>query len=103
MLKKILLSTLLFYFLVLIQTSFLVHFTIFNAVPNIILILVVIWNLLEKRENYLGIINALIGGFFLDVFSSHFIGFYILILMGLAIFIKLIFKKHVRIPFIDKI
>jgi len=101
--KKILLSIILFYFLVLIQTSFLVHFTIFDAVPNIVLILVLGWNLLEKRKNYLGVTNALIGGFFLDVFSSHFIGFYILILIGLAIFIKLIFKRYVRIPFIDKI
>ncbi len=103
MLKKILISIIVFYFLVLIQTSFLVHFTIFDAVPNIVLILVVAWNLLEKRKNYLGIINALIGGFFLDIFSNRFIGFYVLILVGLAIFIKLIFKRYVRIPFIDKI
>ena len=103
MLKKILLSIIVFYFLVLVQTSFLVHFTIFDVVPNIVLILVVIWNLLEKRKNYFGVINALIGGFFLDVFSSQFIGFYVLIWVGLAIFIKLIFKRYVRIPFIDKI
>ena len=103
MLKKILISIIVFYFLVLIQTSFLVHFTIFDAVPNIVLILIIIWNFLEKRRNYLGITNALIGGFFLDVFSSHFIGFYVLILVGLAIFIKLIFKRYVRIPFVDKI
>jgi len=103
MFKKILISIVVFYFLVLIQTSFLVHFTIFNAVPNIILILVVVWNLLEKRKNYFGVINALIGGFFLDIFSNYFIGFYVLILVGSAIFIKLIFKRYVRIPFIDKI
>ena len=103
MIKKILISIIVFYFLVLIQTSFLVHFTVFDAVPNIVLILVVVWNILEKRKNYLGIINALIGGFFLDIFSNRFIGFYVLILVGLAIFIKLIFKRYVRIPFIDKI
>lgn len=103
MYKKILISIIVFYLLVLVQTSFLVHFTIFDAVPNIVLILVVAWNLLEKRKNYLGIINALIGGFFLDIFSNHFIGFYVLILVGLAIFIKLIFKRYVQIPFIDKI
>jgi len=83
--------------LVLIQTSFLVHFTIFNAVPNLVLISVIIWNFLEKRRNYFGVINGLIGGFFLDIFSGRLIGFYVLILAGLAIFIKLIFKRYVRI------
>lgn len=103
MFKKILISIIVFYFLVLLQTSFLVHFTIFDAVPNVVLILVIIWNLLEKRRDYFGVINGLIGGFFLDIFSGRFIGFYVLILVGLAIFIKLIFKRYVRIPFIDKI
>lgn len=100
---KVLISIIVFYFLVLIQTSFLVHFTIFGTVPNIVLILVILWNLLEKRRSYFGLINAIIAGFFLDVFSNHFIGFYVLILVGLAISIKLIFKRYVRIPFIDKI
>ena len=103
MFKKILISIIVFYFLVLIQISFLVHFTIFDAVPNLVLILIIIWNFLEKRKNYFGVINGLIGGFFLDIFSNHFIGFYVLILAGLAIFIKLIFKRYVRIPFVDKI
>ncbi len=103
MLKKILISIIVFYFLVLLQTSFLVHFTVFGAVPNIVLILVIAWNVLEKKRNYFGIANALIAGFFLDIFSNHFIGFYILILVGSAIFIKLIFKRYVRIPFVDKI
>ncbi len=97
MVKKILISIIVFYFLVLIQTSFLVHFTVFDAVPNLVLISVIIWNFLEKRKNYFGVINGLIGGFFLDIFSGRFIGFYILILAGLAIFIKLIFKRYVRI------
>ena len=103
MVKKVLISIIVFYFLVLIQTSFLVHFTLFGAVPNLVLILIIIWNFLEKRKNYFGVINGLIGGFFLDIFSNHFIGFYVLILVGLAILIKLIFKRYVRIPFIDKI
>lgn len=103
MFRKILISIIVFYFLVLVQSSFLVHFTVFDAVPNVVLILIIIWNFLEKRKNYFGVINALIGGFFLDIFSNRFIGFYVLILMGLAIFIKLVFKRYVRIPFIDKI
>jgi len=102
MFKKILISIIVFYFLVLIQTSFLVHFTIFDVIPNIILILIILWNLFEKRKDYFGVVNGFIGGFFLDIFSNHFVGFYILIFVGLAIFIKLIFKKYVRIPFSER-
>ena len=102
MFKKILISIIVFYFLVLIQTSFLVHFNILGIVPNLVLISVVLWNLFEKSKNYSGLYAALIGGFFLDIFSSRFIGFYVLILFTLAIFIKLIFKRYVRIPFIEK-
>lgn len=103
MLKKILISIILFYFLALLQTSFLVHFAISRIVPNLILILVILWNLFENPKNYFGIYAALIGGFFLDIFSNCFIGFNILILAGLAIFIKFVFRKYVRLPFIEKV
>ncbi|GAG02385.1 unnamed protein product, partial [marine sediment metagenome] len=58
---------------------------------------------LEKEQGLTGLSCALIGGFFLDIFSSKFIGFNILILLGIAILIKLILKRHVRIPLIEKI
>ncbi len=102
MFKKILISIIVFYFLVLIQTSFLVHFNILGIVPNLVLISVVLWNLFEKSKNYFGLYIALIGGFFLDIFSNRLIGFYILILFALAIFLKLVFKRYVRIPFTEK-
>jgi len=102
MFKKILISIIVFYFLVLIQTSFLVHFNILGIVPNLVLISVVLWNLFEKSKNYFGLYVALIGGFFLDIFSNYFIGFYILILFTLVIFLKLVFKKYVRVPFTEK-
>lgn len=102
MFKKILISIIVFYFLVLIQTSFLVHFNILGIVPNLVLISVVLWNLFEKSKNYFGLYAALIGGLFLDIFSNRFIGFYILISFALAIFLKLVFKRYVRIPFIEK-
>lgn len=97
--KKILIFIILFYFLVLLQTSFLVHLNIKGIIPNFIIILVILWNLFEKKGGSLGMYNALIGGFFLDVFSNRPIGFYILILVILAIFIKLFIKKYVQIPF----
>lgn len=103
MYKKILISIIIFYFLALLQTSFLVHFSICGIVPNLILIVVILWNFFEKPKNYCGLYSAVIGGFFLDIFSNRFIGFYILILLALAIIIKLVLRKHVRIPFIEKI
>lgn len=97
--KKFLISLSLYYTLVLLQTSFFVHFNISGIILNLVLISVILWNLFEKSKSSFGLFNALIGGFFLDVFSNRIIGFYILILMGLAIFIKLFIKKYVRIPF----
>lgn len=102
MFKKILILVILLYFLALLQTSFLVHFRILGRVPNLILILVILWSIFEKPKKYYGITNALIGGFFLDIFSSRPIGFYILILLTLVIFLKIIIRKYVRIPFAER-
>ncbi|MBM3250710.1 MAG: rod shape-determining protein MreD [Candidatus Nealsonbacteria bacterium] len=100
--KKILIPIVIFYFLVLAQTSFLVHFSILGVVPNISLILAVFWNFIEKTKNYFGLYNAFLVGFFLDVFSQRFFGFYILGLLAMAIFLKFIIRKYVQIPFVEK-
>ncbi len=97
--KAFLLSIVVLYFLTLFQTSFLVHFKILGYVPNLVLFFVIIWNLLENRKNPAGVFVSLIGGFFLDVFSNHFIGFNILILVLVSLAIKLTFKKYVGLSF----
>ena len=97
--KAFLLSIVVLYFLALFQTSFLVHFRILGYVPNLVLFFVVIWNLLEDGKNSTGGFVSLIGGFFLDVFSNHFIGFNILILVLISLAIKLILKKYVGLSF----
>lgn len=102
MVKKILIPIVIFYFLVLIQTSFLVHFRILGIIPNLSLILIIFWNLIEKTKSYFGLYNAFLAGFFLDVFSQRPFGFYILILLTLAIFLKFAIRKYVQIPFIEK-
>ena len=101
--KKILVLIILCYFLTLLQTSFLVHFNIWGMVLNFVLLLIIIWNFFEKEQGLTGLFCALIGGLFLDIFSSRFIGFNVLILLGVAIFIKLIIKRHVRIPLIERV
>lgn len=102
MIKRILIIILFFYILVLIQTSFLAHFMIAGMIPNLILIVLIFLNLFEDPRENTGIISAIIAGFFLDIFSQRFFGFYILILFILSIFLKFILRKHVRIPFAKK-
>lgn len=41
---------------------------------------------------------AISGGFFLDVYSQKFFGFWIIILTATVLFVKFILKKYVRIP-----
>jgi len=98
--KDFLLLSIFLYILVLFQTSFLVYFDVSGYVLNFILIVVIFINLFESSQEKLGISSAFIGGFFLDIFSENFLGFWILILLATAIFIKFIFKKYVRIPII---
>ena len=100
--KNIIFFILFFYLLILIQTSFLVHFKLFGIVFNIVLIAVIFINLFVPRLKLWGFAAAFIGGFFLDIFSNNFIGCYILICLAIALFIKFILKKHVQIPFIQR-
>ena len=104
MFKKIILILFLLYILTLIQSSFLVHFTIFGIVPNLVLILVLLINLFTPLNDWFGVVSALIGGFFLDVFSSAhfgFFGFYTLIFLILSLFLNFILKKYVEVPFVQ--
>jgi rod shape-determining protein MreD len=102
MIKKILIFIILFYFLALIQTSFMVHFSVWGLIPNLIFLLVIVWNIFEKSKNNLGIYQAATAGFFIDIFSSRVIGFNVMILIFLAIIIKLFLKSYVRIPFLEE-
>ena len=95
--RKILIFILFFYFLALWQTSFLVHFKVLGLAP-LILIAVILINLFENTRHYSGIFAAFVGGFFLDIFSSGLIGFYVLILVATAILIKIILRSYVWSP-----
>ena len=99
--KKFLVIVILFYFLVLFQTSFLIRFDFFSGqlfhwLGNLAFIGVLLLNFFENPREKSGILAAAWAGFLLDIFSSQLIGFYILVLIGLAIFIKIIVKQYVR-------
>lgn len=104
MIKRIIFFVLIFYILTLLQTSFLVHFNVFGIVPNFVLIAVIFINLFGSSDRE-KVFSAVLGGFYLDVFSlrGEFFGFYTLILLGLFLFLKIILEKYVRFPIIRKI
>lgn len=96
--KTILISIPILYLLVLLQTSFFIPLNIFGVFPNLVLILVVIVNLFFSRHYWFGASQAFIGGFFLDIFSGNFLGWNVLVLLSIAVFIKVILRKYVQIP-----
>jgi len=100
--KKIIILFFCFYFLTLLQASFFPHFSLGHLL-NLVLIVVVLINLFEARKEKSGLFSAFFGGFFLDIFSENFIGFWILILLAISIFIKFVLRKHVRLPIFKRI
>lgn len=103
MVRKILISIIVFYIITIFQASFLVHFNIFSGSfrgSSPILFLIIILNLFEKPKDNSGIFIGFFAGFFLDVFSENpfnFFGFYTLISLTLAVFIKFILTEYFRI------
>lgn len=103
MIKETIILIITLYFLALLQTSFTVFLNFYGFTLNLILISVILINIFESSEGKIGFISAFIGGFLLDIWSSHIFGFWIFLCFLTAIFIKLIIKKYVRIPEIKKI
>lgn len=97
--KKILIFVLFFYILALLQTS--LFFDKFIDL-NFVLILVIFINLFEERRGNFGLLASIIGGFFIDVFSSSAIGFHVLILAGASLFVKMILRRYMRLPVLIK-
>jgi len=102
MLKKILISTAALYILILMQTSFFLHFTVLRLIPNFAFIFLIIFNIIEDPKERTGIYLAAAGGLLLDVFSTNFIGLNIIIMLFISLSIKFIIKRYVGIPFAEK-
>lgn len=94
MLREIIII-LIFYFLILLQSSFLIHFNFFNFLPNLVLIFLVFLNFFRKTNDFPDLIIAFTAGFLLDIFSNRFIGFYVLICLAIYYFIKFLVKKYI--------
>lgn len=100
---KYLILILLLYSLTLFQTSFLIHFDIRGYVFNFVFLSVLLISFLEGQKENFGLFSAFFGGFFLDIFSGNFIGYWILVLLGTSLFVRYIFKRYVRLPLFGKV
>lgn len=94
MLIKIIILTPTLYFLALLQSSFLPHFIISGYIPNLFFALMIFFIFFAPSVSF---ISAFLGGIFLDIFSTDFLGFNVLILLGILFFVRLFLKKYVQI------
>lgn len=94
---KILLVVLFWFFLILIQTSFISIYTDFNF----IILFIVIINLIEDPENNFGLISAFLGGLFLDLNTTYQFGIFILGLVVFSLTVKMVLLKFLRIPYVS--
>lgn len=90
--KKILFFLLIFYVLVLVQTSFFTHFNIFGQVPNLILIALFLIIIFDRGISGFFPFEAILAGLFLDIFSYRFLGVSIFLLCLASIFSQEILK-----------
>ena len=86
--QRFLILFLFFYILSLIQTGFLIHFNIKGGLPNLLLISVFLSIFLENPRKNFSFFGALVGGFFLDIFSNSFLGISIITLLLMTFLLK---------------
>jgi hypothetical protein len=88
--------------LALFQAGFAAHLALFGGRwfewVNFVSLPVVLIAIFERRRRNFSWFAAVFGGFFLDIYSSRFFGFWIIALAVLVLIIKLGIKKYVRIP-----
>jgi len=94
MIKKFITIALIFYLIALAQSSFAPYFLIW--LPNFSLLLVALVNFLEPKDEIFGFGAAFLGGFFLDIFSEKFFGYYVIISLGIAFLFKGLLKNIIR-------
>jgi hypothetical protein len=95
--KKIFYSLFLSYFLILLQSSFFPHFEIFAYEINIIIILIFSVLLLKEKLKSFVFFNILFLGFFSDIFSLNFFGFWIVLYLTFFLFFSLFIRKNIRL------
>jgi len=85
---KYILIVLAFYFISLIQNSFLSHFIVFGVTPNLLLALVCLNTFLDESQSCSGLVSAISAGAFLDILNGSFLGVSILAMLLVCLFIR---------------
>lgn len=92
--KKVIISAIIVYLLIIFQTSFLAHFKSLYYLPNLAIVFVILLNLFESQQEKTGLIISAAAGFLLDAFSEKPFGFYTIVLIAASLAIKAIIKKY---------
>ena len=85
-----------FFIISLVQVSFLPHFSIAGWVPNVVLLVLIVF--ISFASMKIGIEAALAGGFFLDLYSHLPFGFWIIFSLLLFFALRYILRNYVRLP-----
>lgn len=95
--KKIFFSLLLFYILTLLQKSFLSHFALQGAFPNIVLIALLLFIFFENPQDNFSKRAGFIAGFFLDIFSNLPLGIATFSLVSIAFVSKRVLENFQKV------
>lgn len=90
LMRRVIALIILFYFLALFQTSFLVHFKFKGGVLNLVLVFIILISFFEQKEKHYGFLSGIIGGLYLDIFSSIFFGLFTLLAVATSLLIKIV-------------
>jgi len=93
--KKGLFVILFFYLLLVFHTSFLANFKLSSSVPNLAIIFFII--LILTGKNNLAVILAFPAGLMMDIFTSRFLGFWVLILLSFIVITEYGVKKYIKL------
>lgn len=93
---KYILAFFIFWISVILQTSFLAHFSILGGTINLVFVLFFLFTFFENPGAYFGVINAVFAGFFLDVFSHTYFG------LSIASLVLIYFINKYGIYILDK-
>lgn len=92
---KIVFIIIFFLFLAILQSSFFVHLSIYNAKLNIVFIIIFLFSFLNNNSEYVdtkkhnfALLSAVIGGMLLDIVSTYLFGVFTLTLLLIALLIK---------------
>ena len=107
MIRKALAFIVLFCVVIMLTTSFLVHFELLNLFSGVVLVFftlasfVYFWKQKKYRKKwqrtFCEFSGVFIIGFFWDIFSDSFLGFHVLILFALVVFAKFVFKNYIQL------